>query len=73
MSYVKVVQKQVRSDDGRPRMSTNSEALLHAGVDLAKKTWYQTKQNLGWENSDVNKVFTHQVRSCPSQVTSEST
>ncbi len=50
-----------RSDDGRPRMSTNSEALLHAGVDLAKKTWHQTKQNLGWQNSDVNKVFTHQV------------
>ncbi len=49
------------ANDGRPQMSTDSEALLHAGVDLAEKTWAQTKTTLGWENSTVNKVFTHQV------------
>jgi len=47
--------------DGRPLMSTDSEALLHAGVDLAEKTWKRTKQILNWENSTVNRVFTHQV------------
>ncbi|HWL10902.1 MAG TPA: 3-oxoacyl-ACP synthase III [Planctomicrobium sp.] len=47
--------------DGRPLMSTDSEALLHAGVDLAEQTWEQTKQTLNWNNSSVNRVFTHQV------------
>jgi len=47
--------------DGRPQMSTDSEALLHAGVDLAEQTWHRTRQELGWSNESVNKVFTHQV------------
>lgn len=45
----------------RPLMSTDSEALLHAGVSLAADTWEQTKKNLGWSNHDVQRVFTHQV------------
>lgn len=47
--------------DSRPRMQTDSEALLHAGVNLAESTWELAKQNLHWSNSDVNKAFTHQV------------
>ncbi|MFG0331962.1 MAG: 3-oxoacyl-ACP synthase III [Maioricimonas sp. JB049] len=47
--------------DNRPRMNTDSEALLHAGVGLAKQTWDGTKGVLGWHNEDVDKVFTHQV------------
>ena len=47
--------------DDRPRMATDSEALLHAGVGLAKQTWQQLKHVLNWSNADVNKVFTHQV------------
>jgi len=47
--------------DDRPRMMTDSEALLHAGVRLAKSTWHQTKASLGWENKTVDKAFTHQV------------
>lgn len=47
--------------DHRPRMQTDSEALLHAGVRLAKNNWQRTKQALGWHNDDVDKVFTHQV------------
>jgi len=47
--------------DDRPRMQTDSEALLHAGVNLAESTWAATRHVLGWENSDVNKAFTHQV------------
>lgn len=47
--------------DSRPRMETDSEALLHAGIDLAKRTWEKTKGELGWSNEDVDRVFTHQV------------
>lgn len=54
------VEAAVHGDD-RPRMKTDSEALLHAGIDLAVETWEKTKATLGWENADVDKVFTHQV------------
>lgn len=47
--------------DARPRMETDSEALLHAGVNLAERTWAEFKRTLGWENADVKKAFTHQV------------
>ena len=50
-----------RHGDHRPRMETDSEAMLHAGIALAEKTWAATKQVLGWQNADVNRVFTHQV------------
>jgi 3-oxoacyl-[acyl-carrier-protein] synthase-3 len=47
--------------DDRPRMQTDSEALLHAGIDLAGATWDKTRQTLRWTNDDVDRVFTHQV------------
>jgi len=47
--------------DDRPRMQTDSEALLHAGIGLADETWSETKRALNWSNSDVDKTFTHQV------------
>ncbi|MSR59895.1 MAG: 3-oxoacyl-ACP synthase III [Planctomycetaceae bacterium] len=47
--------------DDRPRMQTDSEALLHAGVALAESTWTQTKQALHWDNASVSRSFTHQV------------
>lgn len=47
--------------DDRPRMQTDSEALLHAGVKLAETTWAEARKTLGWANSDVTKAFTHQV------------
>ncbi len=50
-----------RHGDGRPRMQTDAEALLHAGIDLAELTWKETKRTLNWTNSDVDKSFTHQV------------
>ncbi|MBL8817131.1 MAG: 3-oxoacyl-ACP synthase III [Planctomyces sp.] len=50
-----------RHSDGRPRMETDSEALLHAGIALARRTWEKTRGVLGWKNSDVHRVFTHQV------------
>jgi 3-oxoacyl-[acyl-carrier-protein] synthase-3 len=54
------VAAQTHGDD-RPRMQTDSEALMRAGVDLAQKTWQQTKQALHWTNADVKRTFTHQV------------
>lgn len=50
-----------RSEDGRPRMTTDSEALLHAGIDLAGETWQDFKRNMEWNDAEVDKVFTHQV------------
>lgn len=50
-----------RHGDGRPRMETDSEALLHAGISLAQRTWTKAKQALHWTNEDVDRVFTHQV------------
>lgn len=47
--------------DNRPRMQTDSEALLHAGVELAESNWEATRRVLGWRNEDVTKSFTHQV------------
>ena len=47
--------------DDRPRMQTDSEALLHAGIELAESTWVLARQNLSWTNPDVTKAFTHQV------------
>lgn len=47
--------------DSRPLMSTDSEALLHAGIELAERTWEQAKRELEWTNADVQRVFTHQV------------
>ena len=50
-----------RHGDDRPRMQTDSEALLHAGVDLAIETWEATKRALEWQNDGVDRIFTHQV------------
>lgn len=47
--------------DSRPRMETDSEALLHAGVALAERTWQETQRILQWCADDVTRVFTHQV------------
>jgi len=54
------VESQTFGDD-RPRMQTDSEALLHAGINLAEQTWHDAKRVLGWTNADVHKSFTHQV------------
>jgi acyl-CoA:acyl-CoA alkyltransferase len=42
-------------------METDSEALLKAGVNLAKANWEKTRHILGWQNSDVDKIIPHQV------------
>ena len=54
------VEAGVHGDD-RPRMQTDSEALLHAGIDVAQRNWGQFLKSVGWGRSDVRKTFTHQV------------
>lgn len=49
------------ASDSGPLMSTDSEALLHAGCELAGETWADTCRVLGWNNDSPDHVFTHQV------------
>ncbi len=47
--------------DWSPLMETDSETLMLEGCRLAGKTWARTREELGWENEDVSRVFCHQV------------
>jgi len=47
--------------DDRPRMQTDSEALLHAGIGIAQRAWPRFLDTVGWTGSGVQKTFTHQV------------
>ena len=49
------------SGDWSPLMETDSEALMLEGCRLAGKTWARTREELGWVNEDVDRVFCHQV------------
>ncbi len=49
------------SAGAQPLMDTDAELLLNAGCDLAEKTWVRFKEEIGWNEGDVNRVFTHQV------------
>jgi acyl-CoA:acyl-CoA alkyltransferase len=42
-------------------METDSEALLKAGVKLAKDNWNKCQKVLGWSSSQVNWIIPHQV------------
>lgn len=44
-----------------PTMSTDSEALLQAGVELAQRTFARFLDELGWTQGDIQRVVTHQV------------
>lgn len=44
-------------------MATNSEELLHRGVETALATWEQFSQKAGWRTEDINRFFCHQVGS----------
>jgi len=51
-----------------PDMHTDSRELLKNGAKLAPDTWENTKQELGWNNSDVDRFFTHQVSAVHSRL-----
>lgn len=44
-------------------MQTDSEALLDAGVTLARETWAALKEESGWIEDTPNRIITHQVGS----------
>lgn len=44
-------------------MATDSEELLHRGVETALWTWKEFSSGRGWEGRDINRFFCHQVGS----------
>ena len=53
--------KEGEPSDKGPLMSTDSEALLHAGCALARDTWGRFLTALEWDRDTPNRIFTHQV------------
>src|SRR3972149_4463453 len=54
--------------DELPDMHTDYEGVLKNGLKLAPDTWEATKQEIGWKNSDIDRVFTHQVSAVHSKL-----
>lgn len=44
-------------------MATNSEELLHRGVETAQLTWEIFSRKAGWRAEDIDRFFCHQVGS----------
>lgn len=42
-------------------MSTDAEALLHAGIEIAGETWSEFSKEMGFESTPPDRVITHQV------------
>lgn len=53
-------------------MATNSEELLHRGVETAKSTWELFAQKKGWQGPDIDRFFCHQVGSAHAKLLFES-
>ncbi len=50
-------------DGNTTLMATNSEELLHRGVETAQITWEKFSSKKGWESGEINRFFCHQVGS----------
>lgn len=48
-------------NSSKPLMKTDAEILLHAGCELAERTWKKTKKSLGICEKSVSHFFCHQV------------
>lgn len=53
-------------------METDSEELLKYGIALGQSTWQKARAELGWTNSNVDFVMTHQVGSAHEKLSLES-
>ena len=53
-------------------MATNSEELLHRGVETAQSTWELFSQKEGWRGDDIDRFFCHQVGSAHAKLLFES-
>jgi len=51
------------AEGGGLLMRTDSEALLEAGVALARETWSEFQKRTGWNAALTDRVITHQVGS----------
>jgi 3-oxoacyl-[acyl-carrier-protein] synthase III len=49
--------------EGGMRMSTDSEALLHAGNELAQRTFRDFLDEARWTEREIERILTHQVGS----------
>lgn len=49
--------------NGCPSMHADFGGILTNGLALAAETWKAFRQELQWDNEDVNRVFSHQVSS----------
>jgi 3-oxoacyl-[acyl-carrier-protein] synthase-3 len=52
-----------QSDANTTLMATNSEELLHRGVETAQLTWQRFSRLPGWQGEDIDRFFCHQVGS----------
>jgi 3-oxoacyl-[acyl-carrier-protein] synthase-3 len=59
--HVELCSGDFEGSSGGPLMETDSEALLHAGCELARRTWDEFERELGWSRASVERVITHQV------------
>ncbi len=49
------------TDNIQLSMNTDAELLLKYGIELAKETWEETKNELQWTNDTPKRIFCHQV------------
>ena len=52
-----------QSGENTTLMATNSEELLHRGVETAQMTWSHFSAKPGWGAGDIDRFFCHQVGS----------
>jgi len=48
-------------DRMRPLMSTDSETLMHEGIQAAQETFSEFLDTVGWDARQIQKTFCHQV------------
>jgi len=53
-------------------MATNSEELLHRGVETAQMTWNRFSAKTGWRAENIDRFFCHQVGSAHAKLLFES-
>ncbi|MFT5699439.1 MAG: 3-oxoacyl-[acyl-carrier-protein] synthase III [Desulforhopalus sp.] len=53
-------------------MATNSEELLHRGVETAQSTWQIFSEKKGWSGDNIDRFFCHQVGSAHAKLLFES-
>ena len=56
----------------QPLMQTDAESLMHEGIAVGKLAFDDFLAELGWQRSDINKTFCHQVGKIHQKLTFES-